>query len=82
MNFIGMLNNHKMRGSRYVEITEEAQLVTKVRFDLKAVNETQKVVFEKENVEVHPTCLLTLIDSCNRSSLDAALNDQSTIGLI
>ena len=38
--------------------------------------------YEEENVEIHPICLLTVIESCNGSNLDAALNDQSTIELI
>ena len=57
------------------------------RFSLKAVNDALErllleVFCEDENGEVHPKCLLTLIDSCNRSNLDIALNDQSTIELI
>ena len=97
MNSIGMVTNHKMQGSGYIEITEEPWLVTKgciknklnvkgfakTLFSLKAVNEALEhllleVFCEEENVEIHPTCLLTLTDSHNRSNLDAALNDQST----
>ena len=57
---------------------------------MKAVNEALerlllKVFCEEENVEIDPTCLLTFIYSCNRcnrSNLDAALDDQSTLELI
>ena len=56
-------------------------------FSLKVVNKTLerlllKVFCKEENVEIHPTCLLTLTDSSNRSNLDTTLNDQSTIELI
>ena len=62
----------------------------KALFNVKAVNEALerlllKVFCEEENVEIHPTCLLTFIHSCNRcnrSNLDAALDDQSTLELI
>ena len=54
MTFTEMLTNHKMQGSGYVEITEEARLVTmgfiknvlngkaKTLFSLKAVSEAQE----------------------------------------
>ena len=59
----------------------------KALFSLKAVNEVLEpllleVFCEEENVEIHLTCLLTLIDSYNSNNLDAALHDQSTIELI
>ena len=98
MNVIGILTNHIMRGSGYVEIIEKARLVAngciknvkefaKVLFNLKAVNEALEhllleVFCEEENVGIHPTCLLTLIGSYNGSNLDAALKDQSTTELI
>ena len=101
INFIGMLTNHKMRGSGYAEIMEEARLVIKGRiknalnekafaktlFSFKAINKALErlllEVFRKEeNVEIHPTYVLTLTDSRNRSNLDAALNHQTTIALI
>ena len=59
----------------------------KALFSLKAVNEALEHLLlelfcKEENIKMHPACLLTLIDSSNRSNLDAALNDQSTIELI
>ena len=61
--------------------------ICKRLFSLKVISEALErllleMFYEEEHVEIHPTCLLTLIDSCNRSNLDAALIDQSTIDLI
>ena len=54
----------------------------KTLFSLKAVNEAPEhlllKVFCEEYFEIHPACLLTLTDSCNRGNLDTTLNDQST----
>ena len=61
--------------------------IAKTLFSFKAINKALErlllEVFRKEeNVEIHPTYVLTLTDSCNRSNLDAALNHQTTIELI
>ena len=52
----------------------------KVLFSLKDVNEAlERLLWElfcqEGNVEIHPICLLTLIDSCNRRNIGVALND-------
>ena len=97
MNYIGMLTNHKARGSGYAEVLLEAGLVekgclkhilsgkafAKAMFNLKATVEALErllldVFVEQTNTEIRPQALLNVILTCNRQSIDAALNDEST----
>ena len=102
MNYIGMITNHKMRGSGYTDFLVEAQMVTsgsmkgvlkgkayaKSLFCLKTVCEAMErllleIFCEEENVTIaDPEVLLSLINSCNREQLQAALNDESVASMV
>ena len=101
MNYIGMLTNHKARGSGYAEILLEAGLAEKgclkhvlsgkafatAMFNLKAtVDALERLLLdefvEQTNAEIRPQALLNVNQTCNRQSVDAALHDESTNGLM